>query len=165
VTTETTRAAAKRLLDDMRRAYDLVQERRPDEALALYRTVLGEARRLRLCSAHLHWAFAAAADYAGELEMAFEQATLAIEKDPLAPLFRHSFDVITGRINAALADPARAQGDPSTPRLYALLLRADAAKVRTHLAMVRFQLASGLSAQGRVLLDAVTLLHPASREA
>jgi hypothetical protein len=110
----TTKKTIDRLLGELRRAQDLVQERRPDEAVSVYREIVGEARKVGLDSAHLHWAFAAACDYSGELEMAFEQITLAIGKDPLAPPFRHSFEVITGRIQAALADPERAADDPST---------------------------------------------------
>jgi tetratricopeptide (TPR) repeat protein len=155
----------ERLLAEMRRAYDLVQERRAGEAIELYRALLAEARQVGLDSAHLHWAFAVACDYSGDLEMAFEQLTLAIGKDPLAPPFRHSFELITGRIRAALAAPERAADDPSTPRLYALLQRADEADVGAHLAMARYHLATGKVEQARGLLDAVTLLHASSREA
>jgi tetratricopeptide (TPR) repeat protein len=154
-----------RLLGEMRRAYDLVQERRADEAVNVYREVLAEARKVGLDSAHLHWAFAAACDYSGDLEMAFEQITLAIGKDPLAPPFRRSFEVITGRIQAALADSERAADDPSTPRLYALLQRSGTVDVASHLAMARYHLAMGTLAEARALVDAVTLLHPMSREA
>jgi predicted Zn-dependent protease len=161
----TTKKTIDRLLGELRRAHDLVQERHPDEAVSVYREIVGEARKVGLDSAHLHWAFAAACDYSGELEMAFEQITLAIGKDPLAPPFRHSFEVITGRIQAALADPERAADDPSTPRLYALLQRGDAADVPSHLAMARYHLATGEPRAARAVVDAVTLLHPVSREA
>jgi hypothetical protein len=161
----TMKKTTDRLLGEMRRAYDLVQERRADEAVNVYRDVVAEARKVGLDSAHLHWAFAIASDYSGDMEMAFEQITLAIGKDPLAPPFRHSFEVITGRIQAALADPERAADDPSTPRLYALLQRGGTADVSSHLAMARYHLAMGKPAEARALVDAVTLLHPTSREA
>jgi tetratricopeptide (TPR) repeat protein len=154
-----------RLLGEIRRAYDLVEQRRADEAVNVYRDIVAEARKVGLDSAHLHWAFAAACDYTGDLEMAFEQISIAIGKDPLAPPFRHSFEVITGRIQAALADSERAEDDPSTPRLYALLQRGETVDVPSHLAMVRYHLATGKPAEARALVDAVTLLHPASREA
>lgn len=161
----TAKATTSRLLGELRRAYQLAEEQRAPEALAIYRGIAAEARQAGLDSAHLHWAWAVAADYSGELEMAFEQITTAIERDPLAPPFRHSFDLITGHLRAALADPARAADDPSTPRLYALLQRADESDVGAHLAMVRYHLATGRAAEARALLDAVTLLHSASREA
>ena len=138
-----TKKTTDRLLGEMRRAYDLVQERRADEAVNVYRDVLAEARKVGLDSAHLHWAFAIACDYSGDMEMAFEQITLAIGNDPLAPPFRHSFEVITGRIQTALADPERAADDPSTPRLYALLQRGGTTDVSSHLAMARYHLATG----------------------
>ncbi len=161
----TTKKTTDRLLGEMRRAYDLVQERRPGDAVEVYRALLAEARQVGLDSAHLHWAYAVACDYSGDLEMAFEQTTTAIAKDPLAPPFRHSFELITGRIKAALSDTERAADDPSTPRLYALLQRADEADVGAHLAMARYHLATGNPEQARALVDAVTLLHAGSREA
>jgi tetratricopeptide (TPR) repeat protein len=161
----TTKKTTDRLLGEMRRAYDLAQERRAGEAVEVYRGIVAEARKAGLDSAHLHWAFAIACDYSGDLEMAFEQMTTAIAKDPLAVPFRHSFEVITGRIKAALADAERAADDPSTPRLYALLQRAGEADVGAHLAMARYQLATGRPEQARALMDAVTLLHSGSREA
>jgi predicted Zn-dependent protease len=161
----TTKKTMDRLLGEMRRAYDLVQERRYGEAIDVYRALLAEARQVGLDSAHLHWAYAVACDYSGDLEMAFEQMTTAMAKDPLAPPFRNSFEIVTGRIKAALADPERADDDPSTPRLYALLQRADEADVGAHLAMARYHLATGRAGEARALVDAVTLLHATSREA
>ncbi|GAO03561.1 tetratricopeptide repeat protein [Anaeromyxobacter sp. PSR-1] len=161
----TARQTTDRMLAELRRAYQLAEEQRAPEALDIYRTLLGEARQAGIDSAHLHWACAVAADYSGELEMAFEQITTAIAKDPLAPPFRHSFDLITRHLRAALADPERDAGDPSTPRLYALLQRSDEADVGAHLAMVRFHLAKGHAVEARALLEAVALLHPASHEA
>jgi hypothetical protein len=163
--TVTTKKTMDRLLGEMRRASDLVQERRPAEAMGVYRALVVETRQVGLDSAHLHWAFGVACDYSGDLEMAFEQMSTAIAKDPLAVPFRHSFDIVTGRIKAAVADPQRAPDDPSTPRLYALLVRADEADVGAHLAMVRYHVATRQPEQARVLVDAVTLLHPASRDA
>lgn len=160
-----TKKTTDRLLGELRRAYDLVQERQATEAVEAYRAALAEARQAGLDSAHLHWAFSVACDYSGDLEMAFEQITIAIEKDPLAPPFRHSFELITGRIKAALADEQRAADDASTPRLYALLQRAGAADVASHLAMARYLVATGKAEHARALVDAVTLLHSGAREA
>jgi hypothetical protein len=161
----TTNKTTGRLLREMRRAYSLVEEQCAPEAVEVYRAVLGEARQLGLDTAHLHWALAVACDYSGDMEMAFEHVTAAIAKDPLAPPFRHSFELITGRIKAALADADRASDDPSTPRLYALLQRAGQVDVGAHLAMVRYHLATGAPERARTLMDAVTLLHSGSREA
>ena len=154
----------QRLLGEVRRAHDLVQERRPAEAVDVYREVVAEARKAGLDSAHLCWAYAVACDYTGDLEMAFEQITAAVAKDPLALPFRHSFEVITGRIRAALADEDRAPDDPSTPRLYALLQRAGEADLGAHLAMARYHLAGGDLQQARAIADAIVLLHLGSRQ-
>lgn len=68
-------------------------------------------------------------------------------------------------LRALLADPARPPGEPSTPRLYALLLRTGEADVPCHLAMARHLADSGKHEEALRLLDAVTLLAPASRDA
>jgi tetratricopeptide (TPR) repeat protein len=153
------------LLAGMRRAQDLVQENRAEEALGVYRELLAEARTMGLELAYLRFAIAIAHDTAGDLENAFEEITMAIRKDPLCLPFRHSFEVIVGRIRAALADPKRAVDDASTPRLYALLVRGDAADVASHVAMARWLLATGKGGEARALADALTRLHPTSREA
>ena len=160
-----TDARVQRMLQDMRRAYDLTQERKPEEALELYRALLGEAQGLTLESAHLLWALAVAADYSGELEMAFDYIVRAIEKDPLAPPFRNSFELIARRLRAALAAPERARDDASTPRLYELLARAGEADVASHLAMARHLAATGAPEKATELARAVVLLYPAAREA
>lgn len=161
----TTKKTVNRFLGEMRRASELVQERRLDEAIQAYRALIAETRPLGLDTGHLHWAFGVACDYSGELEMAFEEMTTAIAKDPLCLPFRGSFDVVTGRIRAALADASRTPDDPSTPRLYALLARADEADVASHLTMARYRLATGRPDRAASLVDAVTLLHPGARDA
>lgn len=155
----------EKMVAELRRAQDLVQESRSEEALGVYRELLVEAGKMGLELAYLHYAIAIALDYTGDLERAFEEITMAIGKDPLCLPFRHSFDVIVGRIRAALADPKRAVDDASTPRLYALLVRGDAADVASHVAMARWLLAAGKGGEARALADALTRLHPTSREA
>jgi tetratricopeptide (TPR) repeat protein len=155
----------KRLLGEMRRAYDLVEARQLQEAIEVYRTLLAAAAKARMASGCLHWMMAIACDYAGEMEMAFEHIEKAILEDPLAVPFRQSFDVVSGRVRAALADATRAADDPATPRLYSLLTRANEADVAAHLAMARYRLATGAPAEAAALVDAVTRIFPASREA
>jgi hypothetical protein len=65
----------------------------------------------------------------------------------------------------ALADPERDAADESTPRLYELLLGAGEADVPSHLAMARWLIAAGRRDEARRILEAVTLLAPASRDA
>jgi alkylated DNA nucleotide flippase Atl1 len=95
--------------------------------------------------------------------MAFEELMAALEKDPLATPIRRSFDVVAGRIRAALAEPARKADDPSTPRLYALLQRTGDADVPSHVAMVRYLLAAGAPVEARALAEAMVRLHPGSQ--
>lgn len=152
----TTKKTTDRLLGEMRHAYDLVQERRPGEAVQLYRALLAEAGQVGLDSAHLQWADAVVCDYSGDPEMAFEQMTTVTAKDPLAPPFRLPFELITGRIESPLCDAGRAADDPSTSRLYALLSRADEADVGAHLATARYLLATGNAEQARTPVAAAT---------
>ncbi len=155
----------KHLLAGMNRGQELVNGSDPAEAMKVYAEVLKLARNAGLASAHLHWAYAVACDYAGELEMAFEQVSAAVQGDPLALPFRNSFDVIAGRIRAALSAPDRAVDDPTTPGLYALLVNAGEAEVGSHVAMGRHHLATGNVAAAARIAEAAVLFYPTAPEA
>ena len=155
----------KHLLAGAKRGFELLDERNPPEALRVFREVLVEARKAGIKSANLLWGVAVASDYPGELEMAFENVTAALALDPLAGPIHHSFEVITRRIREALSSPERAVDDPSTPRLYAILVRAGAAEVESHAAMARYHLATGNVTAAGAIADAAALLYPASKVA
>jgi len=150
----------ERLLAKLKTAQQHIDAQEPGQAEVVAKEVLAEAARAGLRSAHAHWVLAIAHDYQGELEPAFEQITRAIELDPLAPGHRNSFEIITRRIGEALYDAEREDDDPSTPRLYRLLLQAGEPTAGAHLAMVRHHAATGAVDEARKLADAVTLLHP-----
>jgi hypothetical protein len=97
--------------------------------------------------------------------VAFTTISESIAKDPLNPAAQRSFDIIAGHIREALANPERPADDPSTPRLYRLLLEAGEADVASHLAMARHLAHAGDREAAMRLVDAVTLLAPASRDA
>lgn len=149
----------------IKRSVELVNEGKHDEAVKACDWAIAEARKLGLTSGALFWHAAVANDYAGNWEDAFEYVNRALELDPLAEPFHHSFSIIAGRIRTALNDATRAADDPSTPRLYDLLLRAGEADVGCHAAMARYAVATGDLARARAIADAVTLLHPAAPEA
>ncbi|MFT3912667.1 MAG: tetratricopeptide repeat protein [Anaeromyxobacteraceae bacterium] len=152
------------MLDELARGLELD---RSDKAAAMqvYRSVLVEAERLGVDSAYLRWVVAVTHDELGALEMAWEELEKSIAADPLSLPARRSFEIIADRVRAALRAPERAVDDPSTPRLYALLIRAGEADLGAHVAMARFELAAGRAAEARGLADAVVRLFPASREA
>ena len=149
-----------KLSGEMRRAYEASEAGNPAEALRLYQGVLERCRGAGIESGFLLWNLAIVADNLGRLEEAFEYIDRALTTDPLAQPFRNSFDVIVGRIRAALAEESRAADDPSTPRLYDLLVRADAADVASHVAMARFCTAKGDVARAGKLAEALVTLHP-----
>jgi tetratricopeptide (TPR) repeat protein len=155
----------RQLTHDAERAQELLDQNQHREARDLFGEVRARAKRLGLASAHLDWGFAVASDYLGETEMAFEGIREAVTKDPFNPMVQRSFDIIAGRLRAALADAARAPEDASTPRLYRLLLAAGEADVSCHVAMARHLAHAGDAREAMRLLDAVTLLAPASRDA
>jgi len=97
--------------------------------------------------------------------MAFDELKKALKADPLALPVRHSFEDVAARLRAALADPARAPEDADIPRLYGLLVEAGKADLESHLAMVRFAVATAQLERARVLAEALTTLFPAAREA
>ena len=151
------------LLAKLKRALD---ERGDAEgAEKLFREVVAEAQRLGVTSAYVHYVLAGALDRLGNLEMAFDELKKAVKADPLALPVRHSFEDVAARLRAALADPARAPEDADVPRLYGLLVEAGKADLESHLAMVRFAVATAQLERARVLAEALTTLFPAAREA
>ena len=155
----------KHLLTGSKRGFELLDNREPAEALKVFREVLVEARKAGIESANLLWGVAVASDYTGELEMAFENVTAALALDPLSGPIHQSFEVITRRIREALAAPERVADDPSTPRLYAILVGANEAAVESHAAMARYLLATGNVPAAAAIADAAALLYPASKAA
>ncbi len=150
-----------KLSGEMRRAYEASEAGNPAEALKLYQGVLERCRGAGIESGFLLWNLAIVADNLGRLEEAFEYIDHALTTDPLAQPFRNSFDIIVGRIRAALADESRERTDPSTPRLYELLVGAGATDVASHVAMARWCAATGDLPRAGKLADALVTLHPA----
>jgi tetratricopeptide (TPR) repeat protein len=150
---------------ETQRAGRLLDERDWAGAREAFAALRARVAKLGLQSSYVAWGLAVALDNLGETEMAFEAVSEAVQKDPMNPACHHSFDVIAGRLRATLADPDRALDDPSTPRLYALLQHAGEADVPSHLAMARHLAHAGQHEAALRLLDAVTLLSPASRDA
>jgi tetratricopeptide (TPR) repeat protein len=152
------------LLDEIRRALEM-ERTKPEAAVLSLRGVLSEALRQGVDSAYLRYVLAQALELKGELEMAFDEIKKAMKLDPLALPIRHAFQELASRIRASLTDPARAVEDPEVPRLYRVLLEAGEADLLAHLAMVRFELATGELRKARERVEAVTRLFPAHREA
>lgn len=159
-----THATLQWMLDEIRRGIDLEREDR-SAALDVYRAVQAEADRLGVESAYLRWLVAMLLDEKGELEMAWKEFEKALAADPLALPVRRSFEVVAGRVRAALVAPGRDPADEATPRLYGLLVRAGEADLGAHLAMARWELATGRVAEARERTQAAVKLYPASREA
>jgi tetratricopeptide (TPR) repeat protein len=153
------------IVADAQRAQQLLDSNEYAQARELFTAVRTRAAKLGLDSAYLAWGIAVTSDYLGELEVAFNTICESVAKDPLNPASQHSFEVVAGHIRTTLADPARAPDDPSTPRLYQLLLGAGEADVACHVAMARHLAHEGKTAEAMQLLDAVTLLAPVSRDA
>jgi tetratricopeptide (TPR) repeat protein len=148
-----------KLSRELRRAYEASEAGDHAEALGLYQGVLERSRAMGIESGFVLWNLAIVCDHLGELEKAFHHIEQALASDPLAQPFRNSFDVITGRIRNALADESRAADDPSTPRLYDLLVGACAADVSSHVAMARFCTAKGDLDRAWRIADALVVLH------
>jgi tetratricopeptide (TPR) repeat protein len=153
------------LMKELNRAFALQEAGKHLEAFKAYGGVLEAQQRLGVASGFTLWNLAMTADNMGELEMAFSYAVQAIETDPLAVPFRNAFDFIARRIREALAAEGRAADDPSTPRLYELLVNSGEADLTAHATMARYCAATGDHARGRTLAEAVTTLFPAEGEA
>lgn len=146
-------------------AHKLIADERFDEARELLLPLRVKAVALGVPCGTIDWNLAMALDCLGDLERAFEHIVSAVRQDPLHGGFQNSFDAISNRMRAALADPTRESADPSTPRLYDLLNSAGESDVPCHLAMAKYHAATGREGDALKLLDAVTLLSPVSRDA
>lgn len=132
--------------------------------LAEGRQILEEARALALRDGLGHgvisWRLAVVCDWMGDLEEAMGHVNEALQQEPLAPAHHRSFDIISNRIRRALTDPDRDPADPSTPRLYTLLVQHDEANTESHLAMARWHLQREEAQAAYTLLSALTVLAP-----
>lgn len=150
----------QKLSKEMRRAFELAGDGNVAEACRVFQGVEERLRGLGIDSGFLLWHLAIAHDNLGELEKAFHHIVHALDVDPLSQPFQNSFDVIVGRIRAALAVESRADDDPSTPRLYELLVSADEADVPSHAAMARWLSAKGELSRAGAIAEALVTLHP-----
>ncbi len=153
------------VMADAQRAQEHLDRGEYRESRDLFTQVSARAAKLGLESAYLTWGIAVSSDYLGDLDVAFTTISESIARDPLNPAAQNSFNVIANHIRAALADPQRAPDDPSTPRLYQILLEAGEADVASHLAMARHLAHADKTTEAMRVLDAVTLLAPVSRDA
>jgi len=149
-------------LGQVEHARELVDKREFAEAKELLSGLRKAATRP---SPHVSYWLAITSDYLEEFEMAMSYIEEAISGDPLAVPFHRSFDVICERIRSALTTKGRADDDPSTPRLYKILIDSCEAKLGSHLAMARFLSATKDFKAALKLLEAATTLEPGSREA
>ncbi len=151
-------------LDVLVHVEQLVEKRELDEARETLTNLLREDPRAHR-SGHVAWWFAIVSDYQERFEEAMNHIEHALQIDPLCVPYHRSFDVIVDRIRKALASGERKPDDPSTPRLYRLLVASAAADTDSHLAMARFYAHCGDHAAALRLLEAITTLEPTHREA
>lgn len=153
------------LLADIGQVRDLIEAKEYARAAELASRVLVDAKASGIESAQATWMAAVARDYAGDLEAAFIAAAEAVRLDPLSPEYENSWEVIARRIRQALSSPDRAPNDPTTPRLYALLLNAEQADGTSHLQHARYLQSIGKPKEALRVLDALTQCWPTYRAA
>jgi tetratricopeptide (TPR) repeat protein len=157
--------AFRDLNDANRAAQELLDKNQFVDARKAFTEVRERCRKLGIDASWPSWGIAVSSDSMGEYEMAFENMMDALRTDPLNLGKQASFDAIVQRLRAALSAPERATSDPSTPRIYKLLVQANEADIPSHLAMVRHLSATGDSAGAMRLVTAVTVLAPSNRQA
>lgn len=148
-----------------RAAQELLDKGQFAEARKAFTDVRERARKLGIDASWASWGLAVCCDNVGDFEMAFENMLDALRTDPLNIGKQGSFDAIVQRLRAALSSTERAAEDPSTPRIYRLLVQANEADIPSHLAMVRHLAATGDEAGALRLVEAVTVLAPSNRQA
>ena len=158
-------ARQRRLLEDLHRLDELVERGDVERARKLLFAVRESMRSQGRGHGFASWRLSILADNEGELVEAMNYVTEALEQDPLSQPFRRSFEIIAGRIRTVLTAPDRDPADPSTPELYELLVRFDAADEPSHLAMAAWSLRAGHPRKAHALAAAVTVLSPGSVDA
>ena len=153
-----------RTLDALVHVEQLVEKRELDEARQALEALLREDPRAHR-SSHVAWWQAIVADYSERFEDAMSHIEHALQIDPICVPYHRSFDLIVDRIRKALAAEGRKPDDPSTPRLYRLLLGSAAADTESHLAMARHHAHRGEGPAALRLLEALTTLEPTNRVA
>jgi len=116
-------------------------------------------------SAYVSYLLAIVSDYLEDYPMAATCIEEALHTDPLSAPFNRSFEVIANRIRKALAAPGRAADDPSTPKLYGILIKSGEADTDSHLAMARYLLTTGEPAGALRLARALNVTDPTARKA
>ncbi len=116
-------------------------------------------------SAYVSYLLAICHDCLEDFAMAATCVEDALRTDPLSVPFNRSFEIISQRIRKALAAPGRAIDDPSTPRLYEILVKSGEADTDSHLAMTRYCLHTGDACKALRLARALTVLDPTCRRA
>lgn len=158
-------ARQRRLLEDLHRLDEMIERNDLDRARRLLLAVRDSMRAQGRGHGFASWRLSILADNQGELVEAMKYVTEALEQDPLSQPFRRSFEIIAGRLRTALTAADRDPADPSTPELYELLVRQDAADEPSHLAMAAWSLLAGDPRKAHAIAAAVTTLSPDSTEA
>jgi len=153
------------LLSEAQRAWQLRDQKRFGEALQVLREVIRRAREAGLGFFELQYSTTCFALEVGELEEAMTYALSSVRLDPLSSSCRDILEKAAARVRGTLADDERKPGDESTPRLYALLVRAGKASPRCHVAIARYFAHKGDTQGALQILAAVTQLAPNLREA
>jgi predicted Zn-dependent protease len=157
------RLAAMR--SELLHARELLDEEDHSAAKAVLLNLRAQCLRAGTPSAHVAWSLAAACDGLGEYAEALDHAREALRLDPLSLPYLRTHDSIVTHVREALGREARRANDPTTPRLYELLLASGEGDARSHMAMARWHLHRGEDEAAARILEAVVLLSPAVAEA
>jgi tetratricopeptide (TPR) repeat protein len=155
----------QQLIGEMTRARELTEAEHYEDARQAYLKLRGECVRAGIRSAHVAWGLAVVFDGLGDFEAAMTSIREALEIDPLAIPYQRSFQIIVERIRKSLGDDGRDPVDPSTPRLYELLVQAGEGDVGSHLAMARYLHHTKDESGAMKILEALTTLAPSCRQA
>jgi predicted Zn-dependent protease len=147
--------------EGLRQARHQMQNNEWLEAERLLTQLLADSKAGDVQSASLYRDLAVVSDAKGEFQMAVRHIEHALALDPLSPEVIRSFEIISTRIRAALAEAEAAS--PEVPKLYQLLLGSDTADSESHLMMARHLEQTGQFDASLRLLQALTLLSPSFR--
>lgn len=149
----------KKLKADVREAKQLAENGQLAAARERFVGLRTRAEELGVGAGYLIWFQAELAAQLGDPMTALDLLAEASAVDPLNPSTQGSFNSVCARLRSELADPEK------TAAVYKKLAWAGETDLSCHLAMVRFLMAASKGAEALKLIEAVTLLAPASVEA
>lgn len=155
----------EKLRREVRELRELAENGQLEPARQRLLAVRERAERIGAGAGYLVWFQAKLCAQLGDPMAALDLLAEASAIDPLNPSTQSSFNAVCGQLRSDLVDEEKNEAERSTAAVYEKLAWAGETDEACHLSMARCLKATGEGMKAMELLEAVTLLAPASVEA